>query len=110
MQISSVIGSNVGGFTHLSPREWAEVLGIAAGLFTAAALVVGTMWVWEWWGVEDSPGPDGWEGWEGTGTGMENRADDLEAMTPRVEVFRNPVFQPPAHAPQDAPNRPEGGK
>jgi len=51
--------------THLTAREWAEVLGIAVGIFTAGGLVVwASRWLDTW--DEFNTGPDGWKGWEGT--------------------------------------------
>lgn len=51
--------------THLAAREWAEVLGIAAGIFLGGAVGV---WGWHQFDAWDdfNTGPDGWKGWEGT--------------------------------------------
>lgn len=51
--------------THLTAREWAEVLGIAAGIFVAGGLVsYASQWLDTW--DEFNAGPDQWPGWEGT--------------------------------------------
>lgn len=51
--------------THLTAREWAEVLAIAAGILTAggvAGFFLARLDAWD----EFNTGPDGWKGWEGT--------------------------------------------
>jgi len=67
MDMGKVVGNgwwetSTGGFTHLSPREWAEVLVIAAGMFVAGGVLVYVFrWVDTW--DEFNTGPDGWRGW-----------------------------------------------